>query len=393
MAMNNPIRVLALSILFAGYCKALINPSLQPIHLYDRYNIVLGLRVSSVDYDSFTCTLMVTHLCKGAFTNQKVMVALGGDNMQEAFEQLIYEGQAIVAFVGKSRPGHERDILFYPGDGRWQTGLLKSLDELSQWFWTEDLGPEEMFGTFNGDVGRLAEMMMDCKSGRYFFPAKPFTRFKDDLVIDRFEAPLRGVALYDIDGDDDLDIYACCEKGNRAYLQIAPLQFEDRTAELGLADIKGVSASFADIDADGDSDLLVDACIYLAKDMGSARRFAASELLADQAPMNVKCSAFVEINGDGFPDVAVSREGRGLAVYLNPATRAESFADATAVLGLDTKECGSDAIGFFSAGNWNDDGDSRWGEAGEADLPDGAGRQEHHRACGWLDLPWQPGEK
>jgi hypothetical protein len=58
-----------------------------------------------------------------------------------------------------------------------------------------------MFGTFNGSEDRLAEMMDDKAAGRCFFPAHPFEQFRPDVVIDRFGKPIRGVALYDLDGD------------------------------------------------------------------------------------------------------------------------------------------------------------------------------------------------
>jgi len=360
ISMERRVKTIALAvtatIIFTGHAYPLINPSLQPIHLYDRYKVVLSLQVSAVDYEKHIATLDVKQLAGGEFTPKKVVVSPAGDNIAEVFEELMFEELTIVAFVGKTRRNHEKDVLFYPGDGRWQVGLLESSEDLSRWQWTEDLGPEAMFGTFNGSSERLAEMMVDRAQGRYFHPARPFTQFKDDLVIDKFKGPVRGVALYDIDADGDLDIYACSENGNRAYLQAAPLAFQDATKKLGLDGLKGVSVSFADVNADSRADLLAGGVIYLAASGLSTDGFSASKLLPAEADNNVKSSAFVDVNGDGYPDVIISKANGGLAVYLNPGRGGSPFTNATQALGLDVKECGAGGNGFFAPGDWNQDG-------------------------------------
>ena len=69
-----------------------------------------------------------------------------------------------------------------------------------------------------------------------------------------------GVAVADIDNDGLLDIYLATQIGsNGLYRNKGNGQFEDITAEsnIGLDDRVSVSASFADIDNDGDADLFV----------------------------------------------------------------------------------------------------------------------------------------
>lgn len=66
----------------------------------------------------------------------------------------------------------------------------------------------------------------------------------------------------------------------------------------------------------------------------------------------------MELNGDGWPDVLVSKNGKGLQAWLNPGPKGGQFADATKTMGLDDKKCGSGKTGFFCPGDWNNDGRS-----------------------------------
>ena len=69
-----------------------------------------------------------------------------------------------------------------------------------------------------------------------------------------------GIAVADVDGDGLLDIYFVNQVGgNQLWRNIGGGKFEDITAAAGVAvpDKVSVSASFADIDNDGDADLYV----------------------------------------------------------------------------------------------------------------------------------------
>ncbi len=339
----------------SGPAQALINPGRQPSSLWELYNVVLGGTVLKRDEDQGTMTLQVTQVFKGTYAPKEVTVAAAKDITDEVI--FIGDGQPFVAFVGKQRRNHERELIFYLGKGEWNVAELDAKDP-ARWHWAlVDRSQEtnSLFGCYNGDPGRFVAMMAAMKEGRAFFPAQPFIRLTDRLV-GRFEKPLRGVALYDIDGDGDLDIYACCEAGNRAYLQTKPLAFVDSTKALGLDGVVSPSCSFADVNADGRGDLLAGGVIYL----GGKDGFTRSTLLPAEAAKDVKSSAFVELNADGYPDVVISRYGGGLAAYLNPGSQggggAAGFTDATKALGLDRKDCGAGLTGFFAPGDWNDDG-------------------------------------
>jgi len=336
------------------WASAMVNPALQPFHLFQQYKIVLGLRVVSIDADAKVVKLAIVECCKGQVPVKNVTMTLANEQVVAASGALLWEGETVVAFIGRTRRGHEGDLMFYAGSGQWQEGQLEKPDDVSRWRWDKDL-QQKQFGTFNGPADRLLEMMVDAREGRYFFPAVPFSKFKRAIVVDRFKEPVRGVAIYDLDGDGRPDIYACAASGNRAYLQVAPLQFEDRTKALGLSGAASPSVSIADVNGDEVPDLLAGGTIYLGSGT-KERRFSKTSRLPPEAEKDLKCSAFVDVNGDGYPDVVVSRRGRGLAVYLNPGKNGGPFQDATASLGLAEKRCGSDSDGFFAAGDFNGDG-------------------------------------
>ncbi|MBC8002039.1 MAG: VCBS repeat-containing protein, partial [Opitutaceae bacterium] len=343
-------------ILASSSAFAVINPGLQPSDLYLRYGVVLALKVTTADAEKRVAQLELTRVLKGDFAPKKIELTLSDPEILDAFD-LIGSGSEIIAYVGSGRQADK--LCFYTGGGRWQIGTKDPKDP-SLWLWTQDLDPKKdgtgMSGTFNGAIERLVEMMDDMAAGRYYFPAVPAFQFGDDLPIGHFEKPIGGVALYDIDGDGKLDIYASSAGGDRVYLQTGGMKFTEKTEALGLAGIQNPSVSFADVNADGRPDLLAGAVIHLAEGDGAGRRFRATELLPKAAAEKLKYAAFVDLNNDGYPDVVVSTLGVGLDAYLNPGASGGNFKDATAALGLDQEACGAGLTGYFAPGDWNGDG-------------------------------------
>ena len=357
-------QVVALALVFAaaGAAWALVNPTFQPSHVVRMYRNVLGGEIAKVDWDGGRVTWRVTRVFQGDFAPKEITIEVPAPDPAEAadtapFLEEAREGAAILAYVGKPRAGHEGDALVYTGHS-WHACQMSDTAKPAEWKWTEDMskdGEGEMWGTFNGSADQLVALMDDMVAGRDWFPPYPLVKFKDDLNVATFEGAVRGVALYDLNGDGRLDLYACNEKGNRAFLQGDGLSFADATQALGLAGVASASCSFADVDLDGRADLLVDGVIWRGLETG----FAKSDLLPASAAERVKVSAFVEINGDGYPDVVVSRVEGGLSAYLNPGEGAAAgtpFADATSAAGLDRPECGAGATGFFAPGDFSGDG-------------------------------------
>ncbi len=120
-----------------------------------------------------------------------------------------------------------------------------------------------------------------------------------------------GVAAGDVDGDGWCDVYFCGVDGSNAlYRNLGGWQFEDITASAGVA-CPGQSsrgAAFADVDGDGDADILVNSRgggtrLFLndgrghfreAADCGLVRRFGATSM------------ALADIDGNGTLDLYVA---------------------------------------------------------------------------------------
>ncbi|MBS3735390.1 MAG: VCBS repeat-containing protein [Phycisphaerae bacterium] len=353
--------ILAILAMTTGRAQAYIKPELQPDKLANEtYQSAIGTKIIERDADAHTMTLKVTDVFTGTFKPETITVTTTDDTRDEPI--FLDDGQLIAAYV--SNLVDEDQVYFYTGGGIWQEAEIVDGDR-SKWKWTvvhDEQTIESMFGTFNGDATRLVEMMQDLKRGEYYFPARPFQRYSQ-VVVGAFDKPLRGVALYDVDGDGDLDAYGCSAAGNRLYLQDESLEFTDATAKLGLDGIAGASCSFADANADGRADLLADGVIYTQGDDGT---FSKTTWLPAGAGEALKSSAFVELNGDGYPDVVVSQVDRGLHAYLNPGKDGGAFEHATGALGLSKEACGATGTGFFTPGDWNTDG--------RTDLYYGAGR-------------------
>jgi len=224
--------------------------------------------------------------------------------------------------------------------------MIDNPDRPGSWRWTQDLG-EDYFGTFNGRAGRLFDATQEYAQRRYYFPAVPFTRFRPDVVVGKFSGPARGVALYDLDGDSDLDIYATSTAGNRLFFQTEPLRFKDRTATMGLNGVAGTSVNVADVNGDGRADLLVGDTILLATERG----FERADVLPAIPKGELQMSLFAEISGDGRPDVVLSIRAGGLRLFLNEGSAPTKMKEVTHAAGLNTEACGAGKTGYVCAGN------------------------------------------
>ncbi|MCP4378848.1 MAG: VCBS repeat-containing protein, partial [bacterium] len=330
-----------------------INPKLQPSHLADRYLNVLSCRVTSVNNSALTAELKVLGISKGKFAPKTITLKVADKAMAEAILSL-RKGQTLVAYAGKKRRRREKDFLYYVGGGLWYTG--KMTDTSGKWtvLASADKGKdpsssEIMFGTFNGEVASLWEMMQDTARGAAYYPAVPLTRFSVKTIA-ALKKPISGVAIYDVNGDGKCDLFACSAGGDRLFIQDAKGAFVDRTEAFGLKSIASASCSFADSDADGDVDVLLDGVLYL---QAKGKFTKSGDVPSEGKPL---AAAFVEYNGDGYPDVLVSREDEGLSLYVNPGKAGGEFADKTEAAGLTDEENGEGMTGYFEACDWDFDG-------------------------------------
>lgn len=359
--LKRSLTVLILSAL-GSLLPALVKPSYQPSHVARAYAVIVHGTVSKIDEVARTVTITIDQRIAGAFTGPQLVVAIPAaavastevdPQATEAKDPFtsIEDHQEMVAFLGSRQPGHEGEGLIYFGD-HWHT--VTAADPAgapAAWTWVRNLG-DEMWGTFNGDAGQLARMMQDQVAEGAYFPALPFTKFKPEQVLLSGPEPLRGVALADLDGDGRLDAVAASEAGCRVAMQRTPGVFTDTTATSGLSGQPSLSVSVADVDGDGHLDILLGGTLWRQ----DAERFVRNQRLPVAAEENVLVACFADLDGDGWPDVLVSRRGGGLSAWRNPGPGTAVFTDVSEVWGLQKNETGSGRSGFVTVGDWNADG-------------------------------------
>lgn len=119
-----------------------------------------------------------------------------------------------------------------------------------------------------------------------------------------------GVAAGDIDGDGWCDLYFCgLESRSRLYRNQGGWKFEDITAESGLAHDpeESTGAAFADVDGDGDLDLLINRIgrgtqLFLNDGHGHFSESIQKDL---QRPSGSMSMALADLDGDGDLDLYV----------------------------------------------------------------------------------------
>jgi len=344
--MTRSVAVFALLFL-APFLVAVINPSLQPVNLADRYAVVVMAKITSIDTGNRTVVATVERVCQGHFAPTELRITASDGAVRGLFS--LSQGQRLVAYIGKKVKGREGDLLFYTGT--WQTGVVPDAAKPGAWTWATVQNDNTMAGIFNGDPERLGELMTEITEGRGYFPCKPYCRFHEDRVIGKLDAPVRGVALADLDHDGRLDIVATANAGVKVWLQRDGLRFDDATAALGLAGVPAASVAVADLDGDGKADLLLDGALWSGTGKGFVR--------SDRVPLipGLISATLADLDGDGWADV-LAATATGVRIYLNPGKSNEAFSDATARFGLDRAECGAGQGGLVANGDWDGDGRS-----------------------------------
>ena len=139
-----------------------------------------------------------------------------------------------------------------------------------------------------------------------------------------------GVAIADVDADGFYDIYFVTQVGeNQLWRNLGDGTFENITERAGVAvaDPVGVSASFADIDNDGDPDLYVTVLRQgnrLFENDGTGTFKDISEQAGVDYSGHPSGAVFFDYNGDGLLDLFLSTVGQYTTETLKKAGRAIS---------------------------------------------------------------------
>ena len=133
------------------------------------------------------------------------------------------------------------------------------------------------------------------------------------LLSNRYLAQGAGVALGDVDGDGLVDVFLGRTEGaNALYRNLGGWRFEDITAQAGIAvaDRFTTGAAFADLDGDGDLDLVLLAltgpnALFLNDGAGRFTEQPAEAGL-DPLPRGSTTPALADVDGDGDLDLYIA---------------------------------------------------------------------------------------
>lgn len=350
------------TVFFGPSVQAVINVGLQPHDLYKtRYSQVYILEISGIDKTAGKLTTTIVRVLKGKLPEgSAVTLELKGPMktvMADAIDQGDFViGEKAVAFAGRRR--RPKDLMVYAGS--FYLGAMTASDH-----WTLDKSGSTMkgvdgkeigtlAGTWNGLTDQFVKLVEDIAAGTDHFPSKAYARFQKDVVLDKLDGPVSGIAVYDIEGDGDEDIVACSPAGDRIFLQGDNQQFANANEALGL-NTKSPSCSLADVDADGLNDLLTGAVLHLGRFENNRFRFEQVNWLPTNLSTQLKSASFVELDGDGYPDIVASVVNGGLRAFRNPGKNSGPFLEVTEAMGLSGVPCGAGLDGFFAPGDWNGD--------------------------------------
>ncbi len=118
-----------------------------------------------------------------------------------------------------------------------------------------------------------------------------------------------GLALGDVDGDGWTDVYLCNADGpNALFRNLGNWRFTNITASAGVAcrGLTSTGAAFADLDGDGDPDLVVNTLgrgTHVFRNEGAGRFTHLGALNPGRGGMT---AALADFDGDGFPDLYIA---------------------------------------------------------------------------------------
>lgn len=345
------------ALLCIGSAQAVINPALQPDVYYDKYDHVVVLKVDEINAAEGTLNCSVVKAIKGEYVSgQAIAITFTGvmaGQVEERVSAGVFKvGGEFPVFAGKpSRRKSKRQVRMYYDEffvgevqepNLFHMGVADGSEKDS-----EGRAVNTLAGIYCGMTSQLIKMLEDMAAGTEYYPRKAYVKFKPDLLVDQLEGSVEGAAMFDLNGDGMEDLVACSPMGDRIFLQVEPMKFANSTEKLGVASAS-VSCSVADVDCDGLADVMLGTTIYKGT-FSSGYGLEKTDWLKLEAE-GLKSASFVELNGDGYPDIIATFEGGGIRTFLNPGEAKGAFAENTDQTGLPTS-----GNGYVVAGDWNGD--------------------------------------
>jgi hypothetical protein len=363
MTIKRTLFTLAVLACWSHSAHAVINVGLQPYDLFQtRYKHVVILTINTVEAEAGLVHCEVTESLKGKIeAGQKIQLSFVGDMKQMVAlydEQGDFKpGKSIVCLAGRTR--RTKDLMIYANGfylGQMTDTAHWTLNKSGQAMTGVDgQAINTLAGTWNGSTEQLVRMVRDIAAGRDFFPRKAYARFAPDRLLDDLDKPVTGLGVYDIEGDGDLDIVACSQAGDRIYLQVKPNEFANATQAMGIRS-RSRTCALADMNGDGLTDMLLDGTLYQGLFAHKKFQFVKGAPLPVNSSASLKSAQWVELNGDGYPDVLMSLAGGGLRTFQNKMPESQGFVESTQKMGLDKAPCGAGLDGLVTVGDWNGDG-------------------------------------
>lgn len=344
--------------IFIGTASAVINPALQPDVYFQKYDNVVVLEITAIDPAAAELKCFVVKAIKGDYeARQSVSVvfkgALAGQVAERVAEGSLAKGDQFPVFAGKpSRRKSKRQVRMYADE--FLVGEVQQPDlfyiGVSEEIETDSEGGKvnTLAGIYCGMTSQLIKMLEDMAADKAYYPRKAYVKFLPDMLVDELDGSIEGAAMYDINGDGMEDLIACSPKGDRIYLQVEPMKFSNATEKLGVKSAS-LSCSVADVDCNGLTDLMLGTTLYKGT-FDKSFSLVPTDWLKVEDLDGFKSASFVELNGDGYPDVVASFAGKGLRAFLNPGKESRAFVDSSAAMGLPTE-----GDGYFVPGDWNGD--------------------------------------
>ncbi|PYO28429.1 MAG: hypothetical protein DMD73_05750, partial [Gemmatimonadetes bacterium] len=218
------------------------------------------------------------------------------------------------------------------GHTRWRPVLARAL-ALASLGGAVTCRPSALSAVWHDEPGyRWRGLSVPARGGPGFAelaPSRTGIRFTNTVTLDsalwnRHLAQGGGVALGDVDGDGLPDIYLTSNQGSNAlYRNLGDFHFEDITARAGVAMTgrHSTGAVFADVDGDGDLDLLVSTlgggvALFLNDGHGSFTERTQDAGLG--SPGGSMTMTLTDVDGDGHLDLYVANYKTRSAMDVYP---------------------------------------------------------------------------